>query len=543
MELQSSLLKTPAIDNTYNSIFNAHGLYNTERFVLRLSQKNHNLIDQITNKLVNFESLDDDTIQAYSTYLHETIHWWQHTGSSIGFILSMCYPLQTTVNINKICEWCKYGEIEKSIKSSALRGEISGKSYHDTRQGIANLIVNNTMDIEFFKKWILKPSFEQKLYNDPYFESQGNCFHIVYSNLFNYISKLIDPTSIFLHDNKKWEEEFKKLKINKALGYYYGSPLVHRRVGIVDIFEGQACFSQMYFLANIRNSVSDLNSFKECGMLHGVYEHAFNEFIKLSKLSYPKSVLDPTISLFLLVCDLSINPVDGFPCDIKDFSNFIYHNDPGIRFEILSRAVNDLRGNPALEIKEHSKDEYMNVSSLLLEKSELTHPHKGWDTIYSWIDKTPEICKLMDEHDNLDYSSQDTALRLMLSHFISFTLDKRKRPEFFCWPAYWKSNNISSSTLTLWLKHLSLFTDREDNDGIFIRQFPGKSEESLSNTLNNFFGNNLFYDLSRQWILQDGEFYFNFKWLVENRNEDEWKEWADQIFKSQYGVTTSEITY
>jgi hypothetical protein len=30
-----------------------------------------------------------------STYLHETVHWWQHIGSTYGFILSLNYPVQS----------------------------------------------------------------------------------------------------------------------------------------------------------------------------------------------------------------------------------------------------------------------------------------------------------------------------------------------------------------------------------------------------------------------------------------------------------------
>jgi hypothetical protein len=29
-----------------------------------------------------------DVAQAFSTYLHETIHWWQHVGTSAGLMLT-----------------------------------------------------------------------------------------------------------------------------------------------------------------------------------------------------------------------------------------------------------------------------------------------------------------------------------------------------------------------------------------------------------------------------------------------------------------------
>ena len=63
-----------------------------------------------------------------------------------------------------------------------------------------------------------------------------------YSSLINNISDLIDPGSNFINNHKNWEAEFTKLASKKVTGYYYGSPLIRRRVGVIEIFEGQACF-------------------------------------------------------------------------------------------------------------------------------------------------------------------------------------------------------------------------------------------------------------------------------------------------------------
>jgi hypothetical protein len=35
------------------------------------------------------EAINFDGLQAFSTYLHETIHWWQHVGSTIGLLRSL----------------------------------------------------------------------------------------------------------------------------------------------------------------------------------------------------------------------------------------------------------------------------------------------------------------------------------------------------------------------------------------------------------------------------------------------------------------------
>ncbi|MCI5136930.1 MAG: hypothetical protein D3922_00605 [Candidatus Electrothrix sp. AR1] len=299
----------------------------------------------------------------------------------------------------------------------------------------------------------------------------------------------------------------------------------------------------MQFLAGMGVSSAELVDFKSEGLLFGVYEKAFNEYISLTNLDYPKCVTDSVVGLFLLICDLSINPVEGFPCDINDFPNFVYFADPGIRFELLCRAVGGLDRELHHSIKNYSKQEYMQVSSILLESAGLQQISEGWTAIEKWLEQSEELRLLMIEHEKFEFGKENTLLRVLLSSFVSFTQDKREHPEFFCWPGHWKSNRINGDKIEpLWVKHLSLFTDAENNDGIFIRNFSGKSDKNLQNTLINFFSNNLIYDLSRQWALKEDEFLFDFRWLSESIASHESKEWGNEVFKKMYGVSIDSIT-
>jgi hypothetical protein len=545
LKLKPDLLNTNSFNqNEFNALFNAHGLYNTEQFVLRLSAKNHCLIDGMLEEGFDHKKVNDSALQAYSTYLHETIHWWQHIGSTSGFILSLCYPLQAHSNINLIKDLCALGYARKSIKEVARKGELDGKTHNDPIQALQNTIVNNTMDFELYKLWLLKPEKSIEIFNNDYFLCVGHCFDIVYSNLLSQISEIIDPNSVIINKHNAWKEVFSRLTSEYVTGYYHGSPIIHRKVGIIELFEGQACFSQIQFLANLRKIGCDLEDFKSVGMLHGVYEKAFNVFIELTKIEYPKSALSPTVSLFLLICDLSINPVEGFPCDIEDFQNFVLHADPGVRFQLLCYAVLHLGEDICNDIKGHSKVEYLKLSSELLEAAGLQQISEGWDVITMWLDKIPGLNELMAEHKEFNFKQEHSMLRILISSFISFTQDKKNNPEFFCWPGYWKTHSSQGENIELlWLKNLSMFSDKEYDDGIFIRNFAGKSKDNLRSTLNNFFGSNLICDLSRQWVLKDGAFSFKFSWLSESITEAEWKEWADVIFEKQYGIKISNIEF
>jgi hypothetical protein len=56
----------------------------------------------------------------------------------------------------------------------------------------------------------------------------------------------------------------------------------------------------------------------------------------------------------------------------------------------------------------------------------------------------------------------------------------------------------SDEVQKMFLRHLSIFADRGDKEGIYPRDIPGKEREWVFGTLNMFYGNNLLYNLTRQ---------------------------------------------
>lgn len=530
-------------DGNYHAVLNAHGLYNSEQFVLRLSPKNHRLVAEVEVSGIAGGSFSPELYRAYSTYLHETIHWWQHVGSTAGVVLSLCYPNQTHGNITFLSDWASQVKPSKSVKSWAMQGELAGRTHSDQAQANANTIVNNAMDLDFYKRWLMQPGLENEIYHDPHFESQGHCFRMAYSTLINNLSPGVDPNFSTLPDPRVWEESFRDMSSRKVFGYFYGSPMMRRRVGVIELFEGQACFSQMQFLAGSLGT-KDIDGFRRAGMLHGVYETAFLQFLETTEFDEPDDVNDSIVGLFLMICDLSINPAEGFPCEITDFENFVHHADPGIRFEILCSAVAASKDQYSQCFKFYDKSEYDSVSLELMHDAGLMHPVKAWEKVASWLDKNGDFKQLLDEKGRLKFQPTNMVQRVILSHFMSMAVDRLEHPEFFCWPGFWKSTGGGEDWCrAMWLKNLSLFTDQEDNRGIFIRKFPGVEPENLVETLNMFFGNNLFYNLTRQWIIEDGSFSYGFRWLSEEFGEPEFRGAADRLFHSQFGVSTSDIQF
>ena len=76
----------PLKPESFGATLSAHGLYDPLRFVLRLSPAIHKRLNGLSDGV--HAHLGAEDLHAYSVFLHETFHWWQHIGSTIGLISS-----------------------------------------------------------------------------------------------------------------------------------------------------------------------------------------------------------------------------------------------------------------------------------------------------------------------------------------------------------------------------------------------------------------------------------------------------------------------
>ncbi|ARP85083.1 hypothetical protein [Bordetella genomosp. 9] len=147
------------------------------------------------------------------------------------------------------------------------------------------------------------------------------------------------------------------------------------------------------------------------------------------------------------------------------------------------------------------------------------------------------VDRLMEEHRTFEYSLTNMPIRVMVSHYIAFCRDKRKRPEFFCWPGIWMAaSKATAEHRSLFLAHLSLFQDREDTNKIFPRAMPGKSPDNLRRLVNGFYSSMLVFDLARQWVVAPGPFRYDFSWLTGESDNAELVTSAKRQFVQFYGV-------
>jgi hypothetical protein len=216
----------------FAACLNARGVYNTIHFVLRLSPRIHKLIEAIPAGFHSPKDLDSETIEAFSTYIHETVHWWQHVGSTAGLIYSLSYPTATHSNAESLKSVLQLVGPKKSVLLWAEREQRAGRSAADPGLQAANTVVNNAIDLEFYKAFTANPMIAGELVKSPYFESIGHSYRIAYSHAVNVIAGTVDPDFNHIPGGEGWDRAFEGLAAEQHEGYYYGSPV---RVGPVGI--------------------------------------------------------------------------------------------------------------------------------------------------------------------------------------------------------------------------------------------------------------------------------------------------------------------
>lgn len=519
----------------YKSCLNARGMYDTMQFVLRLRPDIHYLLDHVEAGIVRSGDYDFETIQAFSTYFHETIHWWQHVGSISGLILSLSYPSQAHINHPELKT---YLDTTGPIKPIKKYNELNAKEFkpQDEKFKTINVILNNFYDIEFFKYRVIVPETANEFSKDPLFESIGHSFYIAYSSFVNLLSSSFDRELEFFPKANEWQKWYRKLSDQKIEGYYYGSSIELPPVGLKDIYEGQARFLQIQYLYFASGGKLTWSDFDDLGMLSGVYYKAFSTFLDLTESQRPDSLDSPLVALFLLVLDLAMNPTDGFPFDILHYESFVESVDPGIRFLFLCRVIALKYPEFKSFIKDYSSSEYFEVSTRLSEAIGCRSPIEAARLVAEWAKSKPSLIQLMIEEKSFSFGDVNQPIRLMFSRFIRYQQDKLENPAYFCWPGvYSAGDKCSEESMKLFTEHEALFKDKADGD-IYPRVFLGKNEASVQKAFNTFYSWVATYDLCRQWIITDGDFSYDYWWLTSKFSMDDLETWASNHFESVFGL-------
>lgn len=535
-----NLTERGAVPGSLGATTEAHGLYAAFQFVLRLSPKVHETLEALPKGIVTSGEVGFDGAQAFSTYLHETIHWWQHVGSTFGLISSLTYPVESHANHNHLKTLGRAVGFKKSIRQLAM--SMDGPATPETPTGLANIIVNNQFDFNAFRYLTYGPEARYQIVRRGQFQSIGHALAVTYGSIIFQLGQISDPEFAVIPKPDDWYHAVIAQRDTQTKGYYYGSPVDILPIGAREIMEGQARFSQIQFLYFASGSHLEWDDFEAIGWLGtNVYTAAFEAFLTLAELDRPATAGDPIVALYLLICDMALNPGSAFPFTVHSISTFIEDVDPGSRFWFLARIVSK---NPELAqiIQDYSRAEYIEVSQRLSEAMIIHAPIKIAKAVAAWPKNSVSIAALMEELRTFEFEPANLPIRFMLSHFIAFMTDKAQYPEAFCWPGAWMAGDrVSEHISELFDRHRAPFVDKADDDGVFPRTYPDKDEAAVQRTFQSFYAATVTYDMTRQWIVEPGPFHYRYNWLVQNAKHEEMKAYVDRLFRSIYGVWPDDI--
>jgi hypothetical protein len=530
-------------NSTFRATIAAHGLYNTQQFVLRLSPVVHQKLASGPQGITSNTAIGFERGQAMSTFLHETVHWWQHIGSTYGFLLSLNYPVQSHATHLDLKRLVEEDGFKKSVFLQASELNCRGPAGIGTPAGIANSIINNHFDLLAFRAFTLGPDAAKDVVEEDLFESVGHAFEMTYANTLFALASSVDLDFRALPDPREWVEGFRKLADEKAEGYFYGSPVGLWPIGSFEIFEGQARFAQIQFLSHACGHRLDWDTYRGLGMLSGVYVKAFEEFLRLTDTKWPSGVNDPLVGLFLLVCDLAINPGRGFPFTVDpNYETFILDVNPGARFCIFCRLI--AREYPAMTraINRYDRAEYEEVTTQLSLAAKEYPPLLIAKTFAEWFTSSGQLAGLRREYDDYAFLPVNYVIRHLFAHFLVFQNDKYLSPEFFCWPGAWMAGErVSEKEMRLFERHGALFVDKEEDDSVFPRLQANRNEAAIHRVFNEFYLNAVVYDLTNQWIAADGPFKYDMHWLSASASPEDMAAYMSRAFKAAFGLETGDV--
>ena len=522
----------------FAAVTNAHGLYNTQQFVLRLSPVVHRKLAECGSGVRSIGEIGYDGARAMSTLLHETVHWWQHIGSTYGFIFSLIYPVQAHCTHFDLLKLVAQDGFKKSVLQQASELGIQGPGGYGTTAGLANSIVNNHFDLLAFRAFSLGPKAARAITGEKLFQAVGHSFHMAYAHAVSTIAATVDPPFEVMPHPKEWQSGFELLREQRIEGYYYRSPVGVWPIGSVEIFEGQACFSQIQYLSHACDHRLEWSDYRELGLLHGVYETAFREFLRLTGFAWPRSVDDPLVPLFILVCDLSLNPGSGFPYHIRpNFRTFIDDVNPGARFAFFCLTIAKRFVSLKTAICDHSRSDYAEVSGILCEAIKEPPPLMIAKTFSNWFAPDGAFANLRNEYIKYEFDPRNYVIRHLFAHFLAFQEDKFRHPEFFCWPGAWMAGSRLNGTVEkLFDKHGALFVDKEDSNGVFARIQKERDPACVQATYDKFYHDASTFDLSNQWISQAGPFRFDLSWISPEATAGEARDYFARTFHAAFGI-------
>ncbi|TGL15300.1 hypothetical protein [Leptospira meyeri] len=516
---------------TKDSIF---GIFDPLNCIIELNKN-------IYSRLVNLGEFDRETMLAAGTFLHETIHWWQSAGTTLGFITTIAYSAQKIMNIYGLKRLESKSLYKKPFKELAYEANKLNLSNNDLAS--INIIFNNWIDMDCAMQLICSPR-NAKIPNG-LFENFGHSLFILLNAFYETLNTSFDSNFPISYNHENWRGYFKDQKKKKITNYYYGSQLINSEFGLVDLFESHARLSELQFYSEIISPEIDYWSKK--GFLGSYYTKPFDYFLKKIQYNKPKSILDPIVFLYLLIVDISLNPAIGYPKEIQAGSDFISKFHPGFRFQKLVNFASTNK-NLISNLNEFDSKSCKTLCKILCDGIQEETPWEIANHLWLAYLKSNLFQNLETEYKENTYSEKNLPNRLIFSRHIKLMEEKAKNYEFFVWPGYYMTH-VNKKSLPKSEIHRIIDTHRapfnyshEKNAIGYMHPLNTKFEES-NNIVTSYFLFQMLGDLISQWIELPGPFTYDYQWVDSKHSSQYYEKHLKEHFKVNFGIDLDRISY
>jgi hypothetical protein len=479
-------------------------------------------------------------IHAYATYFHEMLHWWQHIGTTSGFLYGLAIPTCCQQNVDHI----KAAVFEaSSLKKPLYRYSLVQPGTHSaTLEMQINTAVNNWIDVEIGAFLLNTPERANLLIGDQFFDCLGQSIRMLLEyTVGNLVACVDDPRRCVLPDTRQWDDGFDALCHIGARGYRHGEPLILPPFGMEKIMEGQCRLVEMQYLHIVSDGSLSWGEFINDGLIQEQYFQALKFFCEATGLNFPSYPTAPEANLFLLLCDISLNPCVGYPDDITNYAGLLEEISPGIRFLRGCEVVRDQR-DLCGDVFSLDRNSYEQVSKTICSAMRVKTPWEIAQSITDLAMRMPSLESLRKEFTgNCKFKLNSVPIRYTFLKHILFMEDKAKHPEIFCWPAQnftllsRKKSSIADYAKKLLRKHSPPFFAHGMNSPVVPTPQDGADPSGLERVSATYFKWIIIYDLITQLISRDGPFCFNYVWLNPDKDQDWYQKWIEKDFKDLLG--------
>jgi hypothetical protein len=470
------------------------------------------------------ESVGSPTVSAFCTYLHEMLHWWQHVGSTAGFFYSLSIAIQAI---------CTTGYLIDT--GTRLRKPLVDAISTSDRNDPAVLAVARWSEIEHACSLLLWPSRANQLLqvNPRFFSSLGESLLLFQISTVAGLSRIFDQDYRGLPCAKTWLdllEDFVKSERQFFLPYQ----LFEVPVGMGHIMEGQARLIELQYRTL---AVSDMSysEAKERSFLSGVYSVAFEFFLQATGLPTPADFDEASVNLFLLVCDIALNPSAGYPDDIDPRRDFVRDYHPGMRFVRLCDEVKQCHAILD-EVEKVGRSSYLNASQRLCSKLKWADPVSAAERCLAAGRKMTGYAQMRRQFEECDFGAEHVPVRFYMGSHLEFLERKIECPHFFCWPARFlaitkgqEQEAFAFQAMLSW--SAPPFVTSSFKSGVDATNLEFGDPQKRHRFGTNYFATIALYDMVRQWISNRGKFRFDYSWK-ESFSESDQRTLGQQFEKS-----------